>query len=167
MIWILASFQLGHDVYLWPPNRASLFILQLLFLLLFPRLFSVVADWMSARGFLKVQDTKIRHLHTIAKLCWAISSQLRRTLTIGKKLVKQLYLLDMSSQYGELWPTNSWYRLVSLGYPSKFQRVSRLGFLAAATSLNRGQPNFVRCLAMSWAGTLYTGWPIKNIPNFA
>jgi len=44
---------------------------------------------------------------------------------------------------------------VSFGHPSKFQRFSRLGFVTAATSLNGGQPNFARCLAVSWAGTLY------------
>jgi len=36
----------------------------------------------------------------------------------------------------------------------KFQRVSRLAFVTAATSLTRGQPNFARCLAVSWARTL-------------
>jgi len=61
----------------------------------------------------------------------------------------------MSSQYGELQPTSGWDRFVSLGHPSKFQRVLRLGFVTAATSLNGSQPNFARCLAVSWAGTLY------------
>jgi len=42
-----------------------------------------------------------------------------------------------------------------MGHPSEFQRVSRLGFITAATSLNGSQPNFARCLAVSWAGTLY------------
>jgi len=42
-----------------------------------------------------------------------------------------------------------------LGHPSKFQRVSRLGFVTAATSLNGSQPNFARCLAVACAGTLY------------
>jgi len=41
----------------------------------------------------------------------------------------------------------------SLGHPSKFQRVSRLGFVTAVTSLNRSQLNFARCLAVFWAGT--------------
>jgi len=45
--------------------------------------------------------------------------------------------------------------LASLRHPSKFQRVSRLGFVTAPTSFNGGQPNFARCLAVSWAGTLY------------
>ena len=40
-------------------------------------------------------------------------------------------------------------------HTSKFQRVSRLGFVTAATSLNGGQPNFARSLVVSWAGTLY------------
>jgi len=45
------------------------------------------------------------HLGTIAQLCRAISSQLRHISTIGK-IVKQQYLLHVSSQYGELRPTN-------------------------------------------------------------
>jgi len=60
----------------------------------------------------------------------------------------------MSSQYGELQPTNGWDVLASLGHPNKFQRVSRLGFVTAATSLTGGQPNFAQCLAVSWAATL-------------
>jgi len=92
---------------------------------------------------------------TIAQLCWAISSQLRHISTTWKKLVKQQYLIDMSSHYGELQPTNGWDRLASLGHPSKFQPVLRLGFSTAPTLFVRGQPNFAWCLAVSWAGTLY------------
>jgi len=47
--------------------------------------------------------------------CRAASSQLRHVSSIGKKLVKQQYLLHISSQYGELRPTNSWDRFTSLG----------------------------------------------------
>jgi len=43
--------------------------------------------------------------------------------------------------------------LASLGHPSKFQRVSHLGFVTAATALNGSQPNFARCLAVSCPGT--------------
>ena len=89
---------------------------SLYFLLLFPRLISAVADWMftihgvalvriynaglkcASRGSLKVQDAetpKNRHLGTIAQLCRVVSSQLRHVSTIGKKLVKQQYLLHM------------------------------------------------------------------------
>ena len=60
------------------------------------------------RGSLKILDAKkspeICHLRTIAQLCWARSSQLRHVSTIGKKLVKQQYVLHMSSQYGERGP---------------------------------------------------------------
>jgi len=79
-----------------------------------------------ARGSLKTQDAKNRHLGTIAQLCWAISSQLRHVSTIGKKLV-----LHMSPQYGDLWPTNGWDWSGSLRHPCKFQRVSRLGSITA------------------------------------
>jgi len=46
-----------------------------------------------------MQDAKNRHLRTIVQLCRAISSQLRHVSTIGKKLVKQQYLLQISPQY--------------------------------------------------------------------
>jgi len=52
--------------------------------------------------------TQNRHVGTIPQLCRAISSQLRHVSTIGKNLVKQQYLLHMSSQYGELLPTSGW-----------------------------------------------------------
>jgi len=63
----------------------------------------------AACGSLEMQDAKVaknRYLGTIAQLCRAISSQLRHVSTIGKKLVKQRYVLHTSPQYGELWPTN-------------------------------------------------------------
>jgi len=43
----------------------------------------------------------------------------------------------------------------SLGHLTKFQWVSRLGFVTAPTSLNGDQPNFARCLAVSCTGTIY------------
>jgi len=39
----------------------------------------------AARGSLKIQDAKNRHLGAIAQICWAISSQLRHVSKIGKK----------------------------------------------------------------------------------
>jgi len=85
----------------------------------------------AVRGSLEMQDakmTKNRHLRTIAQLCRAISSQRRHISTIGKKLVKQQYLLQMSLQYGELLPTSGWDLLAGLGHPIIFQRYR---FLAA------------------------------------
>jgi len=104
-----------------------------------------------------MQDLKNRQKFTIwalSEIRRAISSQLRHVSTIGK-IFKQHYLLHMSSQYGELRPTSGWDRFVSLGHPSKFQRVSSFGFVTAATSLNGSQSNFAWCLAVSWAVALY------------
>jgi len=76
-------------------------------------------------------------------------------IEVRKKLVKQQYVLHMSSQYSKLRLTHGWDLFGSLGHRSKFQRVSRLAFVTAATLLTGGQPNFAWCLAVSWAGTLY------------
>jgi len=64
------------------------------------------------------KSPKSRHLRTIVRLCRAISLQLRHVSTIGKKLLKQQYFLQMSPQYGELWLTSGGDRSGSLGYPS-------------------------------------------------
>ena len=58
-----------------------------------------------------------------------------------KKTVKQQYLPHMSPQYGQLWPTNGWDLLVSLGHPIKFQWVSRLGSITARHSSSGREPN--------------------------
>ena len=67
-----------------------------------------------------------RHRTTLSGYIFATKAS-----TIGKKLVKQQYLLHMSSQYGGLWLTNGWDRLTSLGHPCKFQLVSCLGSVTA------------------------------------
>ena len=83
------------------------------------------------------------------------------------KLVKQRYLLHMPSQYDELRPINGQDRLAGLGHTSKSQRVSRFRFVTAATSLNGSQPNFARCLSVSWAGTLYIhSWGLLPLTEF-
>ena len=38
--------------------------------------------------------------------------------------------------------------------PANFNGFSHLGFVTATASFTRGQPNFARCLAVSWTGTL-------------
>jgi len=95
-----------------------------------------------ARGSLEMQNPKNRHLGIVAQLCLAVFLQLRHISTIGKKFVRQQYLLHMSPQCGELWPTNSWDRFGSLGYPSTFQRVSHLGSVTVRHSSTWCQPNF-------------------------
>jgi len=74
---------------------------------------------------------KNRHLRIIAQICRAVSAQLRYVSTIRKKM--------LSSQYGELrLPTAE----IGFGLWAPQQRVSRLDFVTAATSLPGGQPNF-------------------------
>jgi len=85
---------------------------------------------------------KNRRLGTNAQICQSISSQLSHVSTTGKKLVKQQYLLRMSSQYGELRPTCGSDRFVSLGHYSKLQRLSCLGSVTARRSSSGRQPNF-------------------------
>jgi len=78
-----------------------------------------------------------------------------------KKLVKQQYLPHMSLQYGELRPISGWDLLASLGYPNKFQRVSRLGSVTARhcgtgrhpsfAALNRGRHLYSAGRPSRWA----------------
>jgi len=71
-----------------------------------------------------------------------------RVLKIEYIFILQLVTVSLPSAF--------WHGLqLNLLGPSKFQRVSRLAFATATTSLNGGQPNFARCLADSWAGTLH------------
>ena len=73
------------------------------------------------------KSPKIRHLGTIAQLCQATSSQLRHVSTIGKKLVKQQYLLYMSMvNFGPLAA-----EIVSLvrGAPANFNKFRVLASL--------------------------------------
>ena len=55
--------------------------------------------------------------------------------------------------------------MVSLGHLRKFQWVSRLGLVIEPMTLNAGQPNFARCLAISCAGTLYVHFRVLLPPN--
>jgi len=78
---------------------------------------------------------------TIAQVCRAVSS------TIGKNLLSSNIFATCPPQYGELRPTHSgWDRWRVWGTPANFN-----GFVTAAASLNGSQPNFARCLAVSWA----------------
>ena len=120
-----AALNRGRHLYLagWPLRWA------LAHILVFPRLISAATDclpyfyaWRGPSANLECRSemcftplaanagpnkvAKNRHLGTIAQLCRAISSQLRHVSTIGKKLVKQQYLLYKSPQYGELRPTS-------------------------------------------------------------
>ena len=70
------------------------------------RIWDVVGLKRAARGSLEMQESKNRQKspsgHHRSTLWGYISSQLRHTPTIGKKLVKQQCLPHVSPQYGEL-----------------------------------------------------------------
>jgi len=109
-------YEIGGPLYFCPV--VTIFVS--FFLSFFPRLISAAGDWMStilpnmlwssanlecmsemcgtrlAENTGRKKVAKNRHLGTIAQLCRAISSQLRHVSTIGKKLVKQQYVLHMS-----------------------------------------------------------------------
>jgi len=111
----------------------------------------------AACGSLKIHDAKITKKspsahHRTTLLGYIFATKIY--IDSQKKSFKQQYLLHMLLQYGELRPTNGWDLLASLGHPSKFQLLSRLGFVTAPTSFNGGQQNFAGCFAVSWAGTL-------------
>jgi len=112
------------------------------------------------------QSPKIHHMGTVAQLCPAISLQPMHVSTIGKKTCQTA--IHMSSQYGELRPTSGWDLLVSLGHPSKFQPVSRLGFVTAATSLTGDQRSKL-CATLGqllgWC-TIYTFWGSCPLTEF-
>ena len=97
---------------------------------------------------------------TIVQLCRAVSSQLRHVSTIGKSLLSSNIsstCLHNMVNYGSLATEIDW-RVWGTPAKCKFQRLSRLGFVTAATSLNGSQPNFARCLgtlAISLAGRLF------------
>ena len=103
------------------------------------------------------------HLGTIAQLCRAISLQLRHVSTIWKKIVKHQYLLHMSSQYGELRPTNGSDRLTSLVHPCKFQLVSHLGSITAqhlVVGVSQTLQHWTEGATYIWQGDHHVGhWP--------
>jgi len=111
-----------------------------------------------------MQDPINRHLGTIPQLCRAISSQLRHVSTIGKKLVKQQYLLYMSPQYGEVRPTSGCDRFVSLGHPGNFN-----GFRVSAALLHGTLVvGIIQTAALNRGRHLYSaGWPSRwHWPTF-
>ena len=86
------------------------------------------------------KSPKIRHLGTITQLLSGYILATNAVSTIGKNSSNS----NTFSTYpdnGELRPTNGWDLLASLGYPSKFQRVSRLGSVTARHSSSGWQPN--------------------------
>jgi len=87
-------------------------------------------------------DAQNRHLGTIAQICRAESSQLRHVSTIGKNLVKQQYVAPHIATIWRTLATIGGDRFESLGHPSNFQRLARLGSVTARHSGSGRQPDF-------------------------
>jgi len=106
----------------------------------------------------------------------------------SERIAKEQYLLHMSSQYGKLQPTITaeigwrvWApQQISMGFAfwlrysdvaqRKSTKLCTVGWLEFSVLFQHkygyiwDQPNFARCLTVSWAGTLYTLCPRKNAP---
>jgi len=162
-----------------------IFILRflLLYVFFFPGLISEVAGWMSTillHMMWPYCKFRIQVWNVLHAARWKYRTQkIAKNLPIGhhrttlsgcifatkacidnRKTVSPAH----APQYGELQPlVDGWDRFRSLWNPSKFQWVSRLAFVTAATSLIGDQPNFARRLAVSWAGTLHIHfWGLWN-----
>jgi len=100
---------------------------------------------------------KIRHLGTIAQICRVVSSQLRHVSTIRKKPALSSNISCTCPQnMADSGPLTAEIGSGVWGTPANLNGFPVLASLRAATSLTGGQPNFARCLAVSWAATLYT-----------
>jgi len=106
------------------------------------------ACWKSACN----KSPKIHHLGTIAQLCRVVSSQLRHVSTVGKNLLNSNIFFTCPRNMPNFDPlTAEWFHC--LGHPSKFQRCVLASLLQRRCSPEANQT--ARCLAMSWAATVY------------
>jgi len=100
---------------------------------------------------------KIHHLLYIAELSgYIFATEACKLSTITKKRVKQQFISSTCPHnmvnFGPLTAEIGWW---VLGTPANFNGFRILaGFFTAPMSLNRGQPNFARCLAVCSASTL-------------
>ena len=87
----------------------------------------------AARGSLKIQDAKNRHLGTIAQLCWAISSQLRYISTIGKNLLNSNTSSTCPDNMANFGPLTAEILSVVWGTPANFNGFCVLAVLLHST----------------------------------
>ena len=98
---------------------------------------------------------KNRHLRTIAQLCRFVITTKACIDNRKKHLLNSNTSSTCRHNMVNFGPLTAEIGQGVLGHPSKFQWVSRLAFITAATLRTRSKPYFARCLAVSWAGTLY------------
>jgi len=155
----------------------------------FPRLISAIAEWMSITllhyGVALVRIYNAQVLNVLHDARWKYRKQKRRKKSpfghhrtnlsglifatkayIGnrKKLVKQQYVLRTFPQYGELRPTSGWDRFGSLGHPSNFQRLSRLGSVrhTAHHSICSSVTTIIKVRIRSWFLNANKGHILKH-----
>jgi len=96
------------------------------------------ARWKYRTQKLRKKSLSAHHRTTLSGYIFATKAYIDNR----KKVVKEQYLLHMSSQYGELRRTSGWDLLTSLRHLSKFQRLWRLDSVTARHSGSGCQPNF-------------------------
>jgi len=100
------------------------------------------------------KSPKIRRMRTIAQICRAAFSQRRHVSTIGKHF-KQQYLLHMSSQCGEVRPTNG----LEIGAGVRGTPANFNGFRVLTSLLHRRRSTEVN-------QTLYDVWPSFKLVHY-
>ena len=134
--------QLAMNRFLWPPCVADAdiiiflpcgFFCLLSFFFFFRRLISAVADWMST-----VLPHMVWSQCEFRMQVWNVLHAARWKCRAHKFAIwAPSHLPHMSSHYRELWPTSDWDLLASLGHPSKFQPVPRVGFVTTPVHRRR------------------------------
>ena len=156
IFFLLFSRLSSERRWLWPPNRAGHYILPLWFLLLLFFRFLLAYSQRSQIGCLPYFHTWCglsANLECRSEICCtrlaentgrknSPSAHHGTTLSVyifttkayidNRKHVKQQYLLHMSSQYGEIRPTNGWDRWRVWSTPANFN-----GFRVLASLLQR------------------------------
>ena len=101
------------------------------------------------------KSRKTRHLRTIAHLCRAWIFATKAYIDNRKNALNINISFTCPHNVANFGPLAAEIGSGVWGTPSNFNGFSSLDFVTAATSFTGGQPNVVRCLAVSWAGTLY------------
>jgi len=104
----------------------------------------------AARGSLKIQDAKITQ-----KSPSAHHRTTRAYIGSQKKMLNSNISSTCPDNMVNFGPVTVEVGWRVWGTPTHFNGFYVLASFTAPTSLNGGQPNFARCLAVSWAGTLY------------
>jgi len=116
-----------------------------------------------AENTVRKKSPKNYYLDTIAQLFGAVSLQLTHLSTIGKNLLNSSISSTCPHSMMNLWPTNGWDLLASLGYPCRFQQVSRLAALLHSIlvlGVSQTLQRWTEGATYIWQGSHHVGhWP--------